>query len=74
MMSQLQTANTLLLQVCRIHCATANPVSVIIAKTSEEAKVSACLLLFCLLASVSAVPSSGRAEAAHMCAVAVRGI
>lgn len=26
-------------QVCRIHCATANPVSIILAKTSDEAKV-----------------------------------
>lgn len=28
-------------EVCRVHCATANPTSVVIAKTSDDAKVNA---------------------------------
>jgi hypothetical protein len=29
-------------EVCRVHCATANPTSVVIAKTSDDAKVGVC--------------------------------
>lgn len=34
------------LQVCRIHCATSNPTSVVLAKTSDDAVVSCLLTAF----------------------------